>query len=88
MPVHEAFDPSLRIERKDLLVGVDGQFGCSADVGGEERRAKGHRFEERKTVPLVVARPDEAQRTGVEPDQILVGRIGMEHDARPLRSFQ
>ena len=56
----------------------DGQLPRRTGVGAEERRAHGHRLEQRQAVALVVARPQQAQRVGeeVRPARRRRGRRG------------
>ena len=62
-----------------VAVGA-GDLGQRAAVGGDERRAGGHRLDGRQAEPLVQARHDGQLGLGVELDDALVGDAGHEVD--------
>ena len=66
-----------RARQHGLAVGA-GDLGQRAAVGGDERRAGGHRLDRRQAEALVEARHDGQLGLGVELDDALVGDAGDE----------
>src|SRR4051812_39066336 len=60
------------IERIDEQRGVTHDFGQRRNIGGNDRRAAGHRFERRKSKSFVERRKDEHARESVENGERLV----------------